>query len=239
MPVRNPAPAQIAPRVYAYTASEKEKARRSNPHIRRQGLEIGAWAVDHKIEIAEYVAEYGFDPARHFGQRPEGHRLLDVVRRNDIVVAAKFDRLFGAPEHAHATLTMGRERGVYFRALDLGGGNLNLERSDDLATVLLAVSAAYSDYPKRVAARSVKKQQAEVGRFRGGTKPFGFDVTPDGRLIANPTRQETLAHLLEMRAAGESYRALAAISKQRGFKLTAAGVRKILQRAASEPLDQN
>ena len=228
------------PRVYGYTSSENKRRARADGKIRAQRLALLVWASDQGTEITEFVAEYEFDPGVPVQERTEAERLIARLKRGDTIVVTKFDRLFGAPEDAPATLRKARERGVHFRAVDVGNGASNLEMSQALDAVLLAVAAAYSDYPKRLAVRRVKKREAEAGRFLGGKKPtFGFDAAPDGRLFPNQEQQENIAHLLEMRRAGRTYNELAAISAQRGFDLTAPGIHKILKRAASSPVDQN
>lgn len=229
MSTRTYAPAHEARCVYAYTASETAKGRRPDPRIHQQEAEIGVWASEHGFRIAEHVAEHGFDPAQRFDQRPEGKRLLGMVRRGDVVIAAKFDRLFGAPDDAHATLAMARERGVHFRALDLGEGNQNLERNDDLATVLLAVSAAHTNYPKSLAGHRVKRRESAAGNYLGGRPKFG-STTAEQQHIAALRWQQSLGATLEK---------LRQFSDQAGFPLTRAGIKKILDREKAFETDQN
>lgn len=217
------------PRVYGYLASEKKKTAQANKHLQAQRVAVVAWASSLKIGITEFVAEYDFAPDQHFKNRVESRKLLAMLQPGDTVVAAKFDRLFGAPEDAHATLTLASERGVHFRALDVGNGKPNLEQSRSLFEVLLAVSDAYSDYPKKIAARRVKKREADAGRYRGGHREFGN----------TPAEREHIAALQKMQRAGASFRDLERASKQAGFPLSHAGIRKILDRLSPATSDQN
>jgi site-specific DNA recombinase len=67
--------------------------------------------------------------------------------------------------------------------------------------------------------------------------PLGWDAV-DGRLVANPAEQETVARISELRAAGESYHKVSAMldaegrPSKRGGRWQAPSVRSVLRTAA-------
>lgn len=88
----------------------------------------------------------------------------------------------------------------------------------------------------------VKRDQRRRGRFLGGTVPFGFDAVDAGEtnahglplrnLVENPEQQGAIAEMRALKDAGKSLRAIADTMAARGFRISHAGVRKVLGRAA-------
>ena len=220
MPLQEFTASNLLPRIMGYLSTSLKKSRRSGEHMKQQRLAIVGWASAWGLNVDKFFEEYGCAPGSPFAQRQQASRILELARDGDVIVAANFACLFGAPEDAHAVLGSANDNRIHFRALDVDSGRLNLEESGWLATVLLAVSAAHSSYPQELAARENKKREAEAGRYRGGRRQFGG--TPEERAHIGDLRLRQLR--------GATLRALAEHSKLKGFSLSAAGIGKILDR---------
>lgn len=76
----------------------------------------------------------------------------------------------------------------------------------------------------------VKRRQRSKGRYLGGSRPFGYMIHDNGRLIENPMEQRVLKKILHLRGKGLSLRAIA---EQVNTPLTPVSfktVQRILQR---------
>ena len=79
------------------------------------------------------------------------------------------------------------------------------------------------------AIRQRKKDDKARGRYAGGTVPFGFERSDDGKLSKDKAKQLAIALMVEMKADGKSLRGIAAAVAAQGFKITHAGVAGILK----------
>src|SRR5207302_11104903 len=116
--------------------------------------------------------------------RPEGARLLGILKAGDVVITPKLDRMFRSALNALDVLGQIQKRGVSLHMIDLGGDVTGNGISKLVFTILSAVAEAERDRI-RERIRDVKKHLASQGVYGGGKRPFGFDVV-DGRLVPNP-----------------------------------------------------
>jgi hypothetical protein len=78
----------------------------------------------------------------------------------------------------------------------------------------------------------VKHKQKEKGRFLGGSRPFGFSVHDNGKLIENPSEQRTLQKIFELKRQGKSLRAISAAVSTPMTPISFKTVQRVLQRSA-------
>ncbi|KQP04533.1 hypothetical protein ASF26_10360 [Methylobacterium sp. Leaf93] len=200
--------------------------------IEPQRLALDAWAASVGIIFDDVYVERGFGADCPFNKRTQGKAALARLQPNDVLVAARFDRLFGGAEDAHASLALARQRKFAIRALDVRGGQAELETDESLANILLALAGG-TRYAVSLKRKAVKDKQSELGRYKGGRVPFGYLVDPEGRLVPDPAQRAFVSQLHRMKlseATGEQMR-LAAL--EQGFTLTTAGIGKILKRSFS------
>ncbi|MEX1197079.1 MAG: hypothetical protein WEB57_04360 [Pseudohongiellaceae bacterium] len=76
----------------------------------------------------------------------------------------------------------------------------------------------------------VKRRQRDKGRYLGGSRPFGYMVHENGRLIENPMEQRVLKRILQLRAQGRSLRAIAGEVSTPLTPVSFKTVQRILQR---------
>ena len=115
-----------------------------------------------------------------------GWRLAGL-RRCDIVIAAKLDRLFRSALDALQVVESLNTRGVKLHLLDLGGDIAGNGISKLFPTIAAALARA-----ERERIGQVKADQKARGRYLGGKVPFGFRRGDDGELVPHSAEQEAL-----------------------------------------------
>jgi DNA invertase Pin-like site-specific DNA recombinase len=121
-----------------------------------------------------------------------------------------------------------KRRDISLHMIDLGGDVTGNGISKLVFTILSAVAEAERERI-RERIRDVKADQKERKRYLGGTPPFGWTVGTAGELIEAPEQQAAILHMVEMRRAGLSLRAIADALKTEGFALSHVGVKKVIE----------
>lgn len=78
--------------------------------------------------------------------------------------------------------------------------------------------------------KRVKQKQRQKGRFLGGSKPFGYMVHSNGKLIENPLEQKVLRQIYQLRQRGHSLRDIARQVSTPVAPVSFKTVQRILQR---------
>ena len=78
--------------------------------------------------------------------------------------------------------------------------------------------------------KTVKQSQRKQGRFLGGSRPFGYMIHSNGRLIENPMEQRVLKKILDMKKQGKSLRAISAEVSTPMMPVSFKTVQRLLQR---------
>lgn len=179
------------------------------------------WGID-----AAFI-ETGVSGSVPLADRPEGAKLLASVRKGDVIITSRLDRMFRSAADALGTLEALKDQGVGLHMIDLGGDVCGNGISKLVFTILSAVAENERERI-RERIRDVKRHLAAQGVYGGGAAPFGYEVH-GGRLIENPAEQKVIADMHARREAGESF---AAIGAAHGKK--AMSVRRILQRTGAK-----
>ena len=180
-----------------------------------QQVRIKAYAIGRNMKLDRVVIEQKRVPAyTPVADRPIGGPLFEKLVKGDSVIGALLDRLFCSAVDALKVVADLESRGVGLHILDLGGdmaseGEMGLRLAE--------------------AIRQRKKDGKARGRYTGGTVPFGFERSDDGKLSKDKAKQLAIALMVEMKADGKSLRGIAAAVAAQGFKITHAGVAGILK----------
>lgn len=187
------------------------------------------YAQMHALTIDETIVERGISGSLPLAERPEGARLLVVLRAGDNLIAAKLDRLFRSACDALTTLEHFKQQGIALHLLDLGGDVVGNGVAKLLFTILAAVAESERErIRERIA--DVKADQKARGRFLGGRKPFGFEISSDGNLVPIEIEQAAIVRMIEMRRQGASLRTITGVIRAEGFQLSHEGVRAAIAR---------
>jgi len=78
--------------------------------------------------------------------------------------------------------------------------------------------------------RKVKQRQRRQGRYLGGSRPFGYMIHENGRLLENPMEQRILRRIHQLRQQGWSLRAIASEVSTPMTPISFKTVQRIVQR---------
>ncbi len=170
--------------------------------------------------------------------RPGLLAAIDALRRGDILLVAKRDRL-GRDVVAVALV----ERLIARKgARVVSAAGEGTDGDDPTAILMRRIIDAFSEHERLlIGARTKAALKAKRARGeRAGNVPFGFRATPEGRLEREDREQMIIAEAVALRAAGRSFRDIALDLACRGFigragrPLGLAQVHAILKRTRQE-----
>lgn len=184
------------------------------------GLDAQAAAVAAAASRLGYAVDATFTDAAVSGaaelaDRPALFAAVNALRRGDVLLVAKRDRL-GRDVVAVAMIERLVER-KGCRILSAAGEGT--EGTDAGSILQRRILDAFAEYERLIIGQRTKaalKAKRDRGE-RAGTVPFGFVADAAGRLTQHPAEQEALAVLVALRDAGYTLRAIAAELNRRGF----------------------
>lgn len=166
---------------------------------------------------------------KEFLQRPKAIELLERLQGSDVVIAYTLARVFSSSQDAAATIMLFRERGIGLHIVQLGGDIT----ATDFTVDLLSAATLFGEIERRRSVERIKKvktDQRRKGRYLGGSRPFGYMIHSNGRLIENPMEQKILKRILQLRDQGQSLRAIAEEVSTPLTPVSFKTVQRILQR---------
>lgn len=219
-----------------YVRVSTEEQANEGVSLDAQHARLSAWCLANGLDLASVYVDAGLSGKRA-DNRPELQAALDhVCRIGGVLVVYSLSRLARSTKD---TITIAER-------LDKNGADLvSLSERIDTTTAagkmmfrMLAVLAEFERdqlAERTKAAMSHKRRNGE----RVGKVPFGFDLAADGvQLVQNAGEQEVLNLVRELRAAGESMRAIAAelnrrqIATKEGKPWKHSTIQSILNRVA-------
>jgi DNA invertase Pin-like site-specific DNA recombinase len=118
---------------------------------------------------------------------------------------------------------------VQLHVVELGGDITDAQLSVNFAKI----TGLFSALEKRKAAeriKGVKQRQRKQGRYLGGSRPFGYMIHENGRLIENPMEQRVLRRIMELKKLGKSLRAISSEVSTPVMPVSFKTVQRLLQR---------
>ena len=149
----------------------------------------------------------------------------------DKVVCSKLERIASSSVEALELVDLFRAREVQLHVVELGGVIADM----DFSLQFTKAAELFSTLDKRKSAeriKSVKQLQRDKGRYLGGSRPFGYMIHDNGRLIENPLEQRLLKRILELKRAGKSLRSISDAVSTPLAPVSFKTVQRLLQRHA-------
>ena len=174
-----------------------------------------------QLPLAGTFTDAGVSGTAAVENRPGLFAALHQLRRGDVLLVAKRDRL-GRDVVLVAMLERLVERKGARIVSAAGEGN-----GDDAGALLQRrILDAFGEHERLIigqrtkAALKAKRQRGE----RAGTLPFGYRLGPDGRqLLEEPSEQEALRLLRELKERGATLRTIASELTSQGFRTRTGG----------------
>ena len=220
-----------------YTRVSTTDQAESGAGLAAQSAAIAAYAAKAGIPILGMFTDAGISGAAGLEDRPGLMAAVAGLRRGDVLLIAKRDRL-GRDQMAVLMIekAVSRKGATIVSADGLGNG-------DDAGSVFMRqVIDAAAVYERNLikartkAALAAKRKAGE----RTGEVPFGWRLDDAGRLVEDAAEQNVLVKIMAGRAAGMSLRQIAAIltgagivTKKGRSTWTHTTIASILERAAA------
>jgi putative DNA-invertase from lambdoid prophage Rac len=204
-----------------------------------QRVKIEARCVENGWQLEHIYVDAGISGSVPLSKRPEGSRLLAILRPGDVIVAAKMDRCFRSAFDALTTIEGFKKRKISLWLLDLGGD----VSGNGISELIMTVLAAVAQFERTLISERIKDAKRTLrrgNRHQGGKRPFGWvygPVTGTGRardLVPHEGEQAALAEIAAMREAGRTLVDIRDTLRARGFALCKQTVLNILNRQGEE-----
>jgi DNA invertase Pin-like site-specific DNA recombinase len=209
------------PHAVAYIRVSTTQQAESGLGLEAQQATIAAAAQRHGLPLAETFTDAGLSGSLGLEDRPGLFAAIGALRRGDVLLVAKRDRL-GRDLVAVAML----ERTIAKRgARVLSAAGEGTEGTDASSLLQRHILDAFSEYERRIigqrtkAALKAKKARGE----RVGNIAFGYQLAADGTLTEHPDEQAALVIMRDCRAAGYTLRAIADELNRQGLTTRAGG----------------
>jgi len=167
---------------------------------------------------------------RHeFGRRESGKRLMNLLLPGDVLLCSKLDRICSSSHEVIKLVEKLQDKSVQLHIVELGGDIADAELSVNFANI----TEVFSALEKRKSAeriKGVKQRQRKQGRYLGGSRPFGYMIHDNGRLIENPMEQRVLLRIMELKKQGKSLRTISSEVSTAVIPISFKTVQRLLQR---------
>jgi DNA invertase Pin-like site-specific DNA recombinase len=168
-----------------------------------------------------------------FDRRESGKRLMSLLLPGDVLLCSKLERICSSSHEVIKLVQKLREKSVQLHIVELGGDITDAELSVNFANV----TELFSALEKRKSAeriKGVKQRQRKKGRYLGGSRPFGYMIHENGRLIENAMEQRVLCKIMELKKQGKSLRAISGEVSTPIMPISFKTVQRLLQRHAQQ-----
>jgi putative DNA-invertase from lambdoid prophage Rac len=215
--------------IFGYVRVSTVTQAREGESLEAQRRQVTSYAASKGLELPpeNVFVEAGVSGSIEFQDRPEGFKLFTLMVSGDMVIFPKLDRAFRNTRNALNVLHELKGRGISVHFIDLGGD----VTGNGVGAIVFTILSAFATFEReRIATRirEVKQMKKAQGKFTGGRRAFGYDVT-DGVKVPREDEQVVIRQMATMRQAGATYRQLAdwmASTQER--KMTFMGVKKTL-----------
>ena len=168
-----------------------------------------------------------------FGRRESGKRLMNLLLPGDVLLCSKLDRICSSSHEVIKLVEKLQDKSVQLHIVELGGDIADAELSVNFAYI----TEVFSALEKRKSAeriKGVKQRQRKQGRYLGGSRPFGYMIHENGRLIENPMEQRVLFRIMELKKQGKSLRTISSEVSTAVMPISFKTVQRLLQRHGSQ-----
>jgi len=223
--------------VYSYTRTSQIESLDTSQDLEtileKEDLRLQTYALGEGMKVGERFLDYNQKWNVSFMKRPQAATMMNRAEAGDIILVCTLERIFSNCDDMVNTLHELRKRKIRLIVVDLNGDVTDLELAPKFTEVLkIFHSLERRRSTERI--KTVKQSQRKQGRFLGGSRPFGYMIHSNGRLIENPMEQRVLKKILEMKKQGKSLRAISAEVSTPIMPVSFKTVQRLIKRHDSE-----
>jgi len=196
-------------------------------------LSVKTYCLNQNWVINEAVEDTNCNWSLKFSQRENGKNLMRRLKQGDILLSSKLERIVSSSQEAVELIINLRNKQIQLHIMELGGDITSKEFSANFEKI----ARLFSSLEKRKAAeriKGVKQRQRKKGRYLGGSRPFGYMIHENGRLIENPMEQKVLYKIMELKKQGKSLRVISQEVSTPIMPISFKTVQRLLQRHANQ-----
>jgi DNA invertase Pin-like site-specific DNA recombinase len=219
--------------VYSYARTseieEVEAGTQLDELLEKESLRLHTYALRVGMRVNENIVDHGLLWSVDLGERPGWQRLANRLESGDIVITCTLERMFSSCEDMQAVVKQLRKRKIRLYVVDIEGDLTNPQFCPPFEKML----RVFHGLEKRRSTeriKTVKQSQRNKGRFLGGSRPFGYLIHSNGRLIENPMEQKVLKQIIRMNQQGKSLRAISAEVSTPVMPISFKTVQRLLKR---------
>ncbi|MAM72016.1 MAG: hypothetical protein CMP91_12820 [Gammaproteobacteria bacterium] len=219
---------------YARTSTvENQENSELEAQMEQEDLRLHTFALGHGMHINKSFIDHNLKWSSNFKKRAKAKLLLEQLEAGDIVLSCSIERIFSSCDDMQSTLKSFREKQVRLYILELGG---EITGKDFAPSFRRSLEIFHSLEKRRSTERikTVKQNERSKGRFLGGSRPFGYMIHSNGRLIENPMEQKVLKKIIKMKKQGKSLRAISAEVSTPMVPVSFKTVQRLLKRHEAE-----
>ena len=192
-------------------------------------LAIQTYCLCQSWFMTETLKDSNCNWNHEFVHRDSGKRLMSLLAPGDVILCSKLERICSTSHEVIKLVQKLKEMFVQLHVVELGGDITDVE----LSVNFVKVTSLFSALEKRKSAeriKGVKQRQRKQGRYLGGSRPFGYMIHENGRLIENPMEQRVLRRIMELKQLGKSLRAISSEVSTPVMPISFKTVQRLLQR---------
>lgn len=196
-------------------------------------LAIQTYCLSQRWYMTEIIKDLNCSWSLEFRKRDNGKRLLGMLQPGDVILCSRLERICSSSHEVLKMTARLREKSIRLHIVELGGDITD----PDLTAPFTRVAHIFSALEKRKSAeriKGVKQRQRKQGRYLGGSRPFGYMIHENGRLIENPMEQRVLRKIMDLKRAGKSLRAISSEVSTPVMPISFKTVQRLLQRHAEQ-----
>jgi len=219
--------------VYSYARTseieEVEAGSQLEELLEKESLRLHTYALRMGMRVNENILDQNLLWSVDLAEREGWQRLMNRLEAGDIVLTCTLERMFSSCEDMQGTLRQLRKRKIRLFVVDLEGDLTNAQFCPPFEKML----RVFHGIEKRRSTeriKTVKQRQRSKGRFLGGSRPFGYLIHTNGRLIENPMEQKVLKQIIKMNQQGKSLRAISAEVSTPMMPISFKTVQRLLKR---------
>ena len=221
--------------IYSYCrTSELEDsmdADRLNGILEPELLGIQTYCLQKGWYMTQTITETNCRWNQEFVERDRGKLLLEAMNPGDVLLCSRLERIVSSSQEALMLTNLFSQRQIALHVVELGGDITD----PDLSVSVSRAVAVFAALEKRKSAeriKGVKQRQKQQGRYLGGSRPFGYMIHDNGRLIENPMEQKVLKRIFELKREGKSLRSISNEVSTPVMPISFKTVQRLLQRHA-------
>ena len=221
--------------IYAYCrTSELEDSMdqsRLNRILESELLGIQTYCLQKGWYMTQTITETNCRWNQEFVDRERGKLLLEAMNPGDVLLCSSLERIASSSQEALLLINLFTQRQVALHIVELGGDITDRELTVSVSRGV-AIFAALEKRKSAERIKGVKQRQKQQGRYLGGSRPFGYMIHDNGRLIENPMEQKVLKRIFELKREGKSLRSISNEVSTPVMPISFKTVQRLLQRHA-------